>query len=92
MTVQFEFLAQARLVSGADRLSLEIPGPVDLLQALRALSDQQGEEMYDLIFDHQGELRRSLLILVNGQAVPTPAGRLLQLGDTVTLLTPMAGG
>jgi molybdopterin converting factor small subunit len=60
--------------------------------ALRLLAEQHGERAARMIFDRQGSVWRSLILLVNEEPASfgpeTPVGS----GDTISILLPLAGG
>ena len=74
---------------------LEMEKPT-LRDALSALSLQYGQTFEEMVFDPSNkELRRSVLVLVNGQSYLNLRGRLnseLKDGDEIALCPLMAGG
>ncbi len=69
---------------------------ITLKDALITLSLQCGKELEDMVFDpHTKELKRSVLVLLNGQSYMSLRDRLnseLKDGDEITLSPLMAGG
>jgi molybdopterin converting factor small subunit len=67
-----------------------------LRDALNALSRQYGKEFEDLVFDPLNNVvKRSVLVLLNGQPYLNLSGRLnseLRDGDEIALCPLMAGG
>jgi len=92
ISVTFEFLAQARTAAMRNQARVQFASGVDLPAALREVARQQGDALQSLMFDPQGELRASLLVMVNGQFVRATESQALSDGDTITLLTPIGGG
>jgi MoaD family protein len=74
---------------------LEMEKPT-LRDALSTLSQQYGKEFEDMVFDpYSKELKRSVLVLLNGQPHLNLRDRLnsqLKDGDEIALLPLMAGG
>lgn len=59
--------------------------------ALRGVA-AQGELAAEMLFDREGRLRRSLIVLVNDEPAALREEALLRPGDVVSVLTPLAGG
>ena len=74
---------------------LEMEKPT-LRDALSALSRQHGQTFEEMVFDPSNkELRRSVLVLLNGQSYLNLRGRLnseLKDGDEIVICPLMAGG
>ena len=92
MQVKVEFLAQARHAAGGDDLTLELEPSTTLKTALLRVGADLDDAARHGLFCETGQIRSSVLVLVNGQIVPMGDGRELIDGDTVTLLTPIGGG
>lgn len=68
----------------ADRLSVR--------QALERFAERFGERAKECLFDKQGQLFPSVLLLVNGEAAEGGQETQVRSGDVVSVLLPTAGG
>lgn len=60
--------------------------------ALVQLGQASSDDVARYIFDKQGDLWRSLMLLVNGEPVSDALCQKTNPGDVITLLLPLAGG
>ena len=86
-----------RLFAGLRELvgKREVELPADNIPIKRLLSEfaePYGEPARRFLFDQQGELWESLLLLVNDETVDRKAEALVKSGDVVSILPPTAGG
>jgi molybdopterin converting factor small subunit len=92
MKIFLEYFAQVRRAAGLAKEHLELPEESGLGAALGAAAVRHGPEFRSLVLEESGAIRPSIIVLVNG----TPAGRggqgRLAAGDTVALLSAVAGG
>ena len=63
-----------------------------LTEVLRAAAERHGEKFRHLLFDENDELRRALIVSVDGTQSPDPSGLSLLRNGEVFLMTPIAGG
>lgn len=63
-----------------------------IADALRLLAEQQGETVARMIFDRQGRVWRSLILLVNEEPAGLGPDTPVKSGDTISILPPLAGG
>ena len=56
------------------------------------LADSYGKTFRHIVFDDSGDVRLSMIILVNGSTIKTNKPPELHDGDEIALLTPIAGG
>jgi molybdopterin converting factor small subunit len=59
---------------------------------LRGFVSTRSERVSDMIFDKQGDVWRSVILLVNDAPASHGMQTPLRAGDTVSLLLPVAGG
>ena len=88
MKVTFKYYAQIRQRAGTETETVELKDGVAALEALRSL--RHGPEFQGLLFDGQGNLQPTILIVVNG--IPANAEQKLKDGDELSLFSPVAGG
>ncbi len=64
---------------------------VTLKEALQRLA-QQHARTTDLLFDQQGDVWASVILLLNDEPAPEGAATAVKGGDVVSILLPLAGG
>jgi len=92
MTVEVEYHAQIRQITGKTSETLTLQPDVTVQQAIRMLWAKYGEELRSFLATKEGELRPSIVLVLGDRQLrwcePTP----LHDGDTLLLLSPIAGG
>jgi len=94
MSIRVCYVAQARKVAGVSedvvpwRVGLTLPALLDDLATAR------DTDFHTFLFRSDGRLQATLLIAINDQPVPRGSAEttLLNEGDVVTLIPPVAGG
>ena len=72
---------------------VEVDGdPLSIKDALARFAEKYGDKAKSALFDSQGELLPSVLLLVNGEAADDGGATRVASGDTVQVLLPTAGG
>lgn len=94
MNVRVQFLGQLRTAAGVAYEACQLPDGFTLGEAMRHLAQERGPEVARHVQTADGRVPPTLLIAINGEAVPAGevAGTVLRPGDTVTLMPPIAGG
>ncbi|MEM7392049.1 MAG: MoaD/ThiS family protein [Verrucomicrobiota bacterium] len=92
MKITVHFGAQLANAAGLDEESVEVEDGVTYRAFLRILCDRYGERFEAFVHDEKGELHLSLLAAINDRQVEKGKDVALADGDTMTLLSPMAGG
>jgi molybdopterin converting factor small subunit len=94
MRLRVQYTAQLRAVVGRSEEDIELPEGINLAELLVHLASEVRREAAPFLLTAGGELQPSLLVAVNQGAVSTCNARTLLInpGDVVTLLTPIAGG
>ena len=92
MKITLHYLGPLRYAAGMDAETWQGGENALLTQALNEAASRHPEQFATILFDARGELRPSLLVLVN--EVPVDRNPLPRLhdGDEVTLLPAIAGG
>lgn len=93
MKLTVHYTAQLRVAIGRGEEELDLPEGTSLADLLMRLARQYAEARSHLSTEC-GNVRPSLLVVVNNKAVPTRelAERVLLAEDVVMLLPPIAGG
>ena len=92
MKVQLNYRGQLAAASGAASEVVEAAAGYSLLAIVGAAARRIGGEVEAMVFDPDGEPRRTLLIAVDGEQMVDLSA---QIGDGVreiTLMPPIAGG
>ena len=94
MRLRVQYTAQLRAVIGRSEEEIELPEGSNLAELLVYLASELYREAAPYFLTSGGELQPSLLVAVNKGAVsPRDAHAVLvNAGDVVTLLPPIAGG
>ena len=88
MNVVVRYLAQLRQAAGRAEERLDLPGGSSVSDLVKHLGGRDGR-LRGVLLDG-GEARGSLLLFVGDEQASRD--RILQDGDEVTLMTPIAGG
>ena len=92
MKVTVNYFGQVRQIAGKESEAGDYRESLGLCELVADLAEKYGSEFRGIVLDASGQLRPSLLALINGQAVDKGARAELKDGDEVTLLPPIAGG
>ena len=93
MTITFQYTGQLANVSGVSEEPVELGDDPRLKPTIDQLAARHGEAYAKLVLDDAGELRPSLLVVLDGEQAEGDKAT-LDLSDvkTVMLMTPIAGG
>jgi MoaD family protein len=89
--VKLRLFSALRDIAGAKEVEVDADG-LSIKDALGKFEERYGEKARTTLFDKQGEVMASVLLLVNGEAVSHGAATAVKAGDTVQVLLPTAGG
>ena len=92
MKVTLSYFAQVRQAAGVETESLDVPEASDLAAVIAETADQHGEDLKALLLDEDGNVRPSILLLVNGAPVSRDASTTLDEGSSVSIFSAVAGG
>jgi len=91
--VKVKLFANLREAANGQRVvDCAVDQPVSTTELLRTLADRYGEKAQKLLFDPQGGVSQSLVIMCNGQMVRDREAKAISPGDEVAVLLPVAGG
>ena len=91
MNITVVYSAQAQDAAGTVRETIPVES-ASLERLLLDLCQRHGEALKKLLLDAQGRIHPSVLLAVDDEVVPSPAGFSLRDQQTVTILPPIAGG
>jgi molybdopterin converting factor small subunit len=94
MKLRIEYMAQLRSATGRTAEEVELPAHSSLAALVAQLADACGEESRRHLLGATGQIQNGLLVVVNGaaQSAHAAAALVLQDGDHIVLLPPIAGG
>jgi molybdopterin converting factor small subunit len=92
MRVSVRYMAQLRTAAGVAGETVEIDGPCTAADLAARLAARHGEALRRLLLGTDSRLSPIILVFVNDAQVGAGDSGPLQDGDTVTLLSPIAGG
>jgi MoaD family protein len=89
--IKLRLFASLREIAG--KKDVEVEGDsISIKQALERLTAKLGDGARPVLFDGNGEVWASVLLLVNGDAAGDGVNTVLKSGDVVSVLLPTAGG
>lgn len=91
MQITIQYSGQARNLAGKASEPLELDRPQTVREVIEILA-RQYTALRRLLLTEQGAPHPSLLLFVGEEQVEPEASRLLQPGDTLCILPPIAGG
>jgi molybdopterin converting factor small subunit len=91
MNVTVHFYGQLRQFAGAESVTDDCPDGTTVADHLKTLAERYDERFARAVFDGD-VLRPSVMVLVNDAAIRKAEPRPIADGDTITLLTAIAGG
>lgn len=93
MIVSVQYMAQLRTLVGVSEEQFELPEASHALTLVKRIAQDRSAAASHLLAESDS-VRPSLLIAINGKAIALQnvAATMLEDGDVVTLLPPIAGG
>ncbi len=92
MRIEVKYLAQLKHAAGLSSETIEVQSPCTVSQLLRRISQGLEKKINLFLLDDKGNLHTTMLVFVDGELVRPESEQLLEDGETITLLPPMAGG
>jgi molybdopterin converting factor small subunit len=92
MKVTVHYSAHLRQATGVATESIELEPLCSLPELVSRLVSDRGTALRHLLLEPQGELRNSVLTIVNDEQVHWQTPTQLQEGDDITFLSALAGG
>jgi len=89
--IKLRLFSGLRDLAGMKEVTIEGDG-ISIKQALEELAARLGEQAKTILFDGNGEVWASVLLLVNGDAASDGPATMVKSGDVVAVLLPTAGG
>jgi molybdopterin converting factor small subunit len=92
MKVTVKYSAQARVATGLSSEELDLDEPTTVHDLVVRLARQHGSAFRRLALDANGCPHPSLLVAIGDDQVRSGDRRMVASGETVTIMTPIAGG
>jgi molybdopterin converting factor small subunit len=93
MNLSVDYTGQLASVAGVSEEKIELADGETLGSVVRRLAGIHGEKFSDLVFDGEGRLRSTLLVVLDGeQAMGDKESLGLSGVKVLMLMTPIAGG
>jgi molybdopterin converting factor small subunit len=92
MKIRLEYVAQMKDAAGLSSEVLEVPAATSVLELLQTVAKSRGERLSGLLLTATGGLRPSALVFVGDEQFDAAEPRPLRDGDTVMVMSPLAGG
>lgn len=92
MKITVYYLAQLKQAAGRAAEVVEADGPCSVLDLVRRLAERHGDGLRRLLFAADGTVQPTNLFFLGDVQVRQPADIQLKDGDSVTVLSPIAGG
>jgi len=89
--IKLRLFSSLREIAGAKEVEVEGEALV-IKEALSRFVQRYGEKARQILFDQQGQVWPSVLLLVNGEAAANGPATQVKAGDVVSVLLPTAGG
>jgi MoaD family protein len=89
--IKLRLFSALREIAGAKEVEVE-GDQLSIKEALEKFAGKHGDKARETLFDMQGDLLPSVLLLVNGEAAENGGATRVAPGDTVQVLLPTAGG
>ena len=92
MKVTLNYFGQLRHIADKEAEDRDCPVGSSIADVVKEAADEYGEDFGIIVFDETGQLRPSLMVLVNEVPANKDALPGLQENDRITLLAAIAGG
>lgn len=92
MNISIEYFGQLQHIAGVKGESVELADGTDVKTLVAQLAERWGERFKDFVFGEDGQLRRSIPVVVNDRQIAYGEEVQLKDGAKVMILSPIAGG
>ena len=89
--ITLRLFSALREIAGSKEVEVE-GDTLAIGEALRQFAQRFGEKAHQVLFDKDGNLQQSVLLLVNDESAETGPQTQVKSGDVVSVLLPTAGG
>ena len=92
MKITINYMGQLRYITGKDNEEIKCFDRASLAEIITQASKAYDSRFLDIILDENGAIQSSLIVIVNDEPAGENLTQGLSDGDTVTILTAIAGG
>lgn len=92
MKISVEYFGQLQHITGIRNESVEVADGVDVTSLISQLAVNYGDRFRDFVLNEDGNLRKSIPIVINDRQIAYGETVLFQDGTRVMILSPIAGG
>ena len=92
ISITLSYAGQLAAEARVSEERLEIPEGTLVSQILRRVADAHGGKFHEMLFDEHTQLRRALVISIDGTQLPDPAQHPCEKPCELFIMTPIAGG
>lgn len=92
MILTLKYMGQLRHLTGKNSEQIECPEGASLVGLINAASKNYDARFANIILNETGVIRPSMIIIINDTTAGKDDNPNLSNGDTITLLTAIAGG
>ena len=89
--VKLRLFSSLRELAGQKEVEVE-GDALAIKEALAKFAQRYGDKAKQILFDQQGEVWPSVLLLINGEAAENGPATKVKAGDVISVLLPTAGG
>jgi len=92
MRITINYWAQARQAAGIASEQVELAGPPSISELLRQLVQSHGDPLRRLVLNGDDKPHPSILLFIGEDQVLVDAARVVNPGEVLNILPPIAGG
>lgn len=92
MKVTVNYMGQLRYLTGKDSDQVDCAQGASLADLMTEASKKYDRRFVNIVLDETGKIRPSLIVIINGVSADKDAAPNFSDGDSITLLTAIAGG
>ncbi len=92
MKITLEYSTQIQQKAGKPAPTLELEAPCTIQELVKEIAAGAGPDLQAFLFDTEGNLQPTILLSINDEQVSWETPVMLQDGDSIGLLSPIAGG
>ena len=92
MKVTVNYLAQLKQAAGISSEHINLNAPCSVQELVAQVAEKHGEPLRSFLLDSSGHLRNNILLIIDDTQVHLEAPVQVKEGDSVTFLSPLAGG
>ena len=92
MNIHFNYMAQLATITGKRSETISIEHKASLLKILHISSKQYDDRFRQIVFNDEMEIHPSLFVAVDGIQVERYENPYIEDGQTVLMMSPIAGG